>query len=214
MGKAFDRYAKAYDETVSKYFENTKTMEPVEIEMREDFMSRLAKRASILDVGCGPGRDAKFFSERGFSVIGIDLSPRMIGMAKKIAPKARFEIMDFLDLRFEKGSFGGIWFNAGLIAVGKRHAKSVLRSVNRILKAGGILFVGVKEGKGEGFELDKRYGNGRYFSYFSEEEIRELIVKSGFEVLKLTRPKLESKYHTHPWICVLCKKDRTGRISA
>ncbi|MFH1834662.1 MAG: class I SAM-dependent methyltransferase [Methanobacteriota archaeon] len=197
---------RAYDETVGEYYEKTKGLEPSQIEKREDFIAMLKKGVKIVDIGCGSGRDAKFFSERGLDVLGIDLSEKTVEFARKVAPKARFKVMDFLDMQILGESFDGVWFGASIFCVQKKHTGKALREVNRILKEGGVMYVSFKEGVGEGFELDERYNKRKYFAYYKEQEIKPLILNSGFEILKTMKPKYKSKYHTHPYIQFFCRK--------
>ncbi len=196
----------AYDKTVEEYFENTKELEEVEYHQRHVFLSQLPEEGRILDLGCGPGRDARIFSEEGYQVVGVDLSPKMIKMARAVAPKAKFKVMDFLHLDFEEKSFDAVWFNAGLLCVEKKHAKKILISIHKILKDGGILFVSVKQGRGEGFIMDERYGVEKYYSFFMEDELMTLLDETGFYTIETFLPELKSSYHEHQWIGVLSKK--------
>lgn len=197
---------RSYDETVCEYHENTKNLEPSQIAKREEFIALLKKGVSILDVGCGPGRDAKFFSERGLNVTGIDLSENTIMLARKVAPKASFEVMDFLDISLPSESFDAAWFGASIFCVQKKHAQKALENVHRILKKDGLLYVSFKQGEGQGYELDKRYNKKKFFAYYKEKEIKPLLTQSGFKVVKTIKPKYKSKYHTHPYIQHICRK--------
>jgi len=62
------------------------------------FSSYLNPNALILDAGCGPGRDAKRFTDLGHNVVGIDLSTALLRIAQKQAPDADFLTMDLLHL--------------------------------------------------------------------------------------------------------------------
>jgi ubiquinone/menaquinone biosynthesis C-methylase UbiE len=126
--------------------------------------------------------------------------------AKEVAPKADFKLMDFMHLDFSDNLFDGIWFNAGLLVIEKKYAPQLLLNIFRILKANGILFVSVKEGKGEGLAVDKRYNLEKFYAYYSKSELKETLEKSGFIVLKIDMPNLNSSYHAHKWIIYLCKK--------
>ncbi|MCC6323403.1 class I SAM-dependent methyltransferase [Candidatus Nomurabacteria bacterium] len=75
---------------------------------RDFFISLLPKGAHILDVGCGGGRDAKYFIKKGFKVTGIDMSSVLINIAKKEVPKASFKEMDILKLDFPINSFDAV----------------------------------------------------------------------------------------------------------
>ncbi|MBN1547472.1 MAG: class I SAM-dependent methyltransferase [Syntrophaceae bacterium] len=51
----------------------------------------------VLDVGCGEGRDARFLSEKGFKIVGIDISSEAISWCRERIPRARFNFWDIVD---------------------------------------------------------------------------------------------------------------------
>ncbi|MEA1926337.1 MAG: class I SAM-dependent methyltransferase [Patescibacteria group bacterium] len=206
MNKNVKKNIQAYDSTVEQYFENTKSIEEPEIQQRKEFLSLIPKKGKILDLGCGPGRDAKMFSDQDYQVVGVDLSKKTIEKAKIVAPKAEFRVMDFLNLDFEESSFDAVWFNAGLLCIEKKFALDILKSIHKLLRDKGILFASVKEGEGEGFKIDKRYSVKKYHAYFMEEEILNLLNTANFKKIKTFKPNLKSNYHTHQWIGILCQK--------
>ena len=139
----------------------------------------------VLDVGCGFGRDSKHFAENGFNVIGIDASLGMLKLAEKV-PLAQFMLMDMLKLSFKDKSFDGIWCCASLLHVRHEEAAFVLKGFKRVLKQGGILFVSVQEGDGERY---KSYPDGtkRFFSYYTENSLKNLVERAGFKIITLRR---------------------------
>ncbi|MBI2598308.1 MAG: class I SAM-dependent methyltransferase, partial [Candidatus Diapherotrites archaeon] len=81
-------------------------------EKLEEMIAGIVKEnghAKILDIGCGPGRDAKYFSEQGLDVTGIDLTSNFVKMASKNVPNATFKHMDMRSLDFPEDTFDGIW---------------------------------------------------------------------------------------------------------
>jgi len=205
-----DNYIKknimAYDSTVEEYYKNTKDLGENEKHIRNLFMTLAKKGGKILDLGCGPGRDAKIFSEKGFKVVGIDLSGQMVLKAKKIAPLAEFRMMGFMNIRFNPGYFDAVWFEAGLLCVEKKNAAQLLNDINKILADKGILYMSIKEGMGEGFEHDRRYNHEKFYAYYQEEEVRKLLTDAGFGIIKFSRVKSDSPYHTHNWLYFFCRK--------
>src|ERR1022692_1770368 len=71
----------------------------------DDFVSCLPKESKILDIGCGTGLVAKFLTDRGFKVIGIDISRNMLSLARQIAPAAKFYKRDMTRMRFAENMF-------------------------------------------------------------------------------------------------------------
>lgn len=206
MDRIISTNIRNYDKTVNEYAAYTLQLEKSQIGLRKKFLSYFPKKSRILDLGCGPGRDAQYFSALGYSVVGVDLSQAMLMKAKTVAPLATFSRMDFTHLRFAPHSFEGVWFEAGLLCVPKKYHRKVLLTISTILKANGVLYLSLKEGEGEGLCVDPRYGVERYYAYYSKNEIELLLKSCGFRVLGLWKPAFQSSYHTHRWIVGFCKK--------
>ena len=106
-------------------------------------LSDLPKGSRVLDVGCGIGGSARILAkDYGFDVLGISISPAQVKRANQLNPKGilcRFEVMDALDLKLEKGSFDAVWsVEAGPHMPNKQlYADEMLR----VLRPGGVLAV-------------------------------------------------------------------------
>lgn len=100
----------SYEASASHYAKNTMDLHPKE-EARK-FIDRLPTHAKIIDIGCGPGRDAKVFSSFGFEVVGIDFSSKMIELAKQNATDCSFHVIlkHLLSLR-------NLFMEVGLVAL-------------------------------------------------------------------------------------------------
>ena len=155
---------------------------------REKFIEMVTPHGRILDVGCGPGRDCEYFVSKIFDVNGIDLSEKLLELAKKRAPTAEFQKQDLRELNFPNESFDGIWACASLLHLKREEAPAVLSSFSTLLKSGGVLFVMLKEGKGEADVQDPLSPNiSRHFTYFGIEELKEMLIKVGFFVVDIYR---------------------------
>jgi len=148
------------------------------------FLSHLEGQR-ILDIGCGPGRDALVFTNRGRRVVGIDLSKNFLAIAQRAAPSAVFAKVDMRSLAFSSGSFDGVWACASLLHLPKGEALQALQESRRVLEPHGFLFASVKEGEGEGWE--EREEGKVFYSYYQEEEIRKWIEEAGFSIIRLSR---------------------------
>lgn len=145
------------------------------------FISLLPKNATILDVGCGPGRDCEYFVKQGLKVVGVDLSEKLLDIARKRVPGASFLKQDLRALDFPSGSFDGIWACASLHHLKRTETPHVLRIFSRLLKSHGVLFILVKEGKGEA-DITESLSSGlsRHFVYYTLDELTHLLEKAGF----------------------------------
>lgn len=92
----------------------------------------------ILDLGCGTGELTAHIAAAGAEVVGIDLSPAMIGSARAAHPGLRFEVADAADFRFDQ-PFDAIFSNAALHWV--RDAEGAAACMSRALRSGGRLVI-------------------------------------------------------------------------
>jgi SAM-dependent methyltransferase len=131
---------------------------------------------TILDFGCGPGRDLKTFTDLGHVAIGLEGSPRFVAMAREQG----FEVLqqNFLELDLPDKKFDGVFANASLFHVPSQELPRVLRELHASLKPGGVLFSSNPRG-------DNREGwnRGRYGAYHDLESWRGYVLGAGFEEL-------------------------------
>jgi ubiquinone/menaquinone biosynthesis C-methylase UbiE len=189
---------KTYNKIVEEYVKIRDRDEKILRKFLEKFLKYL-KGKRILDVGCGPGRDVKYFKERGYDPVGIDLSAEMIKFARKTCD-AEFKIMDMRALEFADSSFDGAWCSASLFHLPRKDFKRVLKEIRRILKLQGILFISMIEGKGSEIRREKEeyHGLPRYFVYYRKKELDKILTGMGFEILEFERDK--------PIMNYFCKK--------
>ena len=150
-----------------------------------DFFIQNLKGVEVLDVGCGPGRDAKYFSSHNLKVIGVDLSDRFLNIASKNVPSAKFIQMDMSILDFSENAFDGIWVCASFLHIQKKDAMDTLIGLRRILKPGGLMYVNVEKGTQEKLLGKEEYKNKpRLISFYTAEEFGKLVKACGLNILK------------------------------
>lgn len=160
----------------------------------------------VLDLGCGSGIQSKLLSEHGLDVVGVDLSPRMVEVARKQVPAGNFVKGDILNLPFDDATFDGVYSRASLLHIPKDLLPQALGEINRVLKGEGFFYLAIKEGEGEGEVEDKRHGVRvmRFFSLFKKEEIKELVTAAGFYVTSISTHKREGG--STVWIQIIANK--------
>jgi len=150
-----------------------------------DFFIQNLKGTEILDVGCGPGRDARYFSNHNLKVTGVDLSDCFLDIASKNVPSTKFIQMDMRSLDFSENTFDGIWVSASFLHIQKKDAVDTLIGLRRILKSGGLMYINVEKGTQEKFLRKEKYKNKpRLISFYTEEEFEKLVKACGFNILK------------------------------
>lgn len=195
---------KSYESSACDYARNVDGLHPYK--EAEKFLSLIPPGGSIIDIGCGSGRDVKKFSQHGFHVTGIDFSPSMIEIAKSNAPKATFKILDMHSLNLEE-TFDAAWANASLLHIRKIHLPKVLEKIFSVLNDNGLFYIKMKQGGHEGVEIDNRYENlPKFYAYFEENELKSLLIEAGFDLLDMFTTGKESSYQTHPYVHAFCKK--------
>ena len=185
MGKAMSdpvsETIATYDAIADDYVQNYVDRSPWH-QLYLEFTKRL-KGKRVLDLGSGPGHDAKIFADHGLEVTGIDLSKKLLEHAKSKAPNAMFIQMDMRSLDFPDKYFDGVWALASLQHLPKSQIVSALKGVRKVLSDDGIFYLSVTRGEGEGLINKDRYdGNNKYFSNYSEQEITKYLQESGFQI--------------------------------
>ena len=146
-------------------------------ECRGRFLSYMVPGGTILDAGCGSGRDMIAFRDAGFDVSGIDASAELCRIASEKTgipvKQVRFE-----ELKGEE-EYDGIWACASLLHVARTDLPDVLKRLHKLLKADGILYASFKYG------TQDRIKDGRYFCDFTEESCRSLMEQAGFVVREI-----------------------------
>jgi SAM-dependent methyltransferase len=129
---------------------------------------------TILDLGCGPGRDLKAFTALGHTAIGLDGTARFVAMARADAGCEVWQ-QDFLALDLPRERFHGIFANASLFHVPTPDLPRVLRQLRAALRLDGVLFSSNPHGANE-----EGWNGGRYCAYHDLEAWRGFLVGAGF----------------------------------
>ena len=169
------------------------------------FLKHIPAGGRILDFGCGPGEQAAAMSSQGFAVTASDASSAMVEIARQQpgveVVQATFEQLDDI------GVYDGIWANFSLLHSPKADLPSHLNRVAKALKPEGIFHIAVKVGDGE--IRDKL---GRFYSYYSSEELLGLLQDAGFQKLEeRTGEGTGLAGDVSPWVSMIARVDRSDR---
>jgi len=174
LREAYDKYAQEREAS---------TMQEWKIEKRSKFLSLLQKehKKTLLEIGAGTGRDSKFFQDHGLEVVCIDLSPAMVELCRQKGLTAY--LMDMADIQLPASSFDAIYSMNSLLHLTKAEFPAVLHQMDRLLKADGLVYVGMYGGQDYGgvWENDS-YEPKRFFSFFTDEQLKQEVTKI-FEII-------------------------------
>ena len=148
-----------------------------------------------LDAGCGAGaRDVFFYWQKGYDVFGIDAVGENILEARRLHPEIaqRVSVVDLREpLAYPDASFDFVLCNAVIqhiepeIALGK-----TLPEFARVLKAGGVLQLMFKYGRGIATAYDRDYGANRTFQLYDVDEVLATLMEQGLRVFPAEGDKL------------------------
>jgi SAM-dependent methyltransferase len=113
----------------------------------DDLLRRFGGGRDLLDIGCGTGRDARFWTERGYRVTGLDSSPEMVAHAARHCPRASFTVADMRDFALEN-AFDAITCLDSALLYCHRNAEldAFLMRCRSHLRPGGLLIAEARNG--------------------------------------------------------------------
>lgn len=191
-----------YNKHAAEYFQKT-----VDINMKDNwdvFTELLPEGASILDLGCGSGRDSAYFLSCGYDVTMVDASYEMCNLASihtgHDVLNLSYENLDFYDV------FDGIWACASLAHIPADRIDGILQKIIRGLKTDGIMYMSFHYGNFEGIR------DGRYFTHYRTRTLKDLVLRQpNVELIEIQKCKDSRVKETkvsdeYKWIYAIIKK--------
>ncbi|WP_417589185.1 class I SAM-dependent methyltransferase [Pararhodobacter oceanensis] len=140
------------------------------------FIARLPVGATVLDLGCGPGAASAVMLAAGLEVDPVDATPAMVELARACTGN-RARLATFDDL-IAHAAYDGVWANFSLLHAPRADLPRYLSAIRAALTEGGVFHIGMKLGAGE-----ERDDLGRFYSYYSRDELAGLLAAAGLEIL-------------------------------
>ena len=188
---------KYYKENVDEFYESTVVADVTPL--RERFIKYLPESASVLDFGCGSGRDTKAFMDEGFDVTAIDGSHELCIRASQYSG-VEVKCMDFFELN-DKERFDGIWACASVLHVDIDRIPELLTKMREALVPGGVVYLSFKYGSFAGMR------NGRYFVDLDERGFRQILsLVSGLEIIDEWKTGDVRKDKDVDWLNVILRR--------
>jgi len=158
-----------YNENAEEFTASTINVDFTNVQ--DKFLNKLSSSSSILDFGCGAGRDTKYFLEKGYIVEAIDGSEELCKLASEYTG-IEVKHMLFQELSdIEK--YDGIWACSSILHLPYEELVEVMKKMKVALKDTGIIYTSFKYGNFEGVR------NGRFFIDMTEESLEKLLQDVG-----------------------------------
>ena len=185
-----------YNQNAEEYFNKT-----VNVSMQESydqFEAYLKPGDKILDLGCGSGRDSRYFLSKGYDVVSVDGSKEMCRLAGNYIGR------DVCNITFEEldynNEFNAVWACASLVHVEIGEITGVLCKIQKLLKKKGILYASWKYGTGE------RIDNQKYYADYDEKGINELFSATSIKLIRKWVSE-DSLIRSSKWLNVIGEKE-------
>lgn len=148
------------------------------------------ENADILELACGPGNLTKYLLNKrlDFKILGIDMAPNMLELAKINNPIAEFQLMDCRDIGKLNKVFDGIIGGFCLPYLSKDESVLLIHNASRLLKTNGILYLSTMEDdyRKSGFQKGST-GDEIYIHYHQADYLIQALEESDFKIINLQR---------------------------
>jgi SAM-dependent methyltransferase len=150
---------------------------------------RTAGEAPVADVGSGPGYVTARLNALGLSAFGIDISPRMVALAREAHPQLRFEVGSMTSLDVPDGTLGGVVALYSTIHIPDDRLPGVFAEFHRALRPGGHVLLGFQGAEDEHLHLSERYGQDISLDYYfrTPAEVATYLTEAGLSVYAQAR---------------------------
>jgi len=172
-------YARAYCDELDR--------KPFDRELLEQFVRRIPAGKPVCDLGCGSGHVANHLKSLGADVLGVDLSPGMVAVARQRFPSIEYRVGDMLDLHMPCGLLGGIVCFYSIIHLERDELGPVAAEMFRLLAEGGRALISFHRGQGT-LHDDTSLGKPVPFdcTLFEPEEATTAMKQAGFSIERVT----------------------------
>jgi SAM-dependent methyltransferase len=152
------------------------------VEVRNGFLEqlRVEGRRSVVEIGCGPGRDGEAIAAAGFHYTGVDLASASVEACRALGLEAY--VASVLELPFEDGAFDAGWTMSTLLHIADEDLDEALAEIVRVLRPGapvGIGLWGDEVGGEQVWQDDSGHGPGRFFSIRTDSAMQEALARHG-----------------------------------
>lgn len=189
-----------YNDHFSSYISGTaQVTSGFQKEWLESLLNHCQMDARILEIGAAFGRDATFIAERGFTNLLVTdaFDAAVETLRGKGLPTKKLNVLED-ELR---DSYDLILASAVFLHFTTEEFVTVLTKLKTALSPSGLLGFSVKNGSGEEWS-DAKMGAPRFFRYWTEPELRQVLVTTGYQIVDFRHSEDEK------WLHVACAVER------
>lgn len=149
-----------------------------------------ATQSNILELACGPGNITKYILNKrpGLQLLGTDLSPNMIALARKNNPTAKFQILDSRQLLSLEQKFDGVICGFLFPYLSKDEVLQLIIDISLVLNKQGLIYISTMEDDYHKSGFEKGSAGDEIFMHYHEEKyLRVCLEKNNFELISLHR---------------------------
>ncbi|MDR1193658.1 MAG: class I SAM-dependent methyltransferase [Peptococcaceae bacterium] len=196
--------AQTYSRNIVAYLKglanNPKRLYPLHFQR---FISYLGSRARVLDLGCGPGLLAKAILDNGArrEIVGVDLCPEMVQVAKKLAPGGCFICRDIRGIDYPESAFDNIITSSLFYHLKPADLAVVAAKMTWTLKPDGIIFANFLAGMRSGLLRPRFSDQPMWISFYSPEQVLAIMRENNIACLNM--------FSREKWL-----ETATGRMAA
>lgn len=197
----------AYDDSTEAYRDGTAEPPAGVLALVDRYAAALSPGSRVLEIGSGPGRDARLLEDAGLSVRRTDVTAGFVALMRE-----QGEAADLLDPRTDDLSdpqspgrpYDGVWASASLLHVARSDLITVLTRLAEATRPGGVLHLAVKEGDGEAWSTHGNVAAPRLFTFWREGPLREQVSAAGWDVVDVAHEVASPRAET--WLDLIGRR--------
>jgi ubiquinone/menaquinone biosynthesis C-methylase UbiE len=151
----------------------------------------LPQQAKVLDIACGPGNITQYLLKKrpDLNILGIDLAPVMVELAKNNNPSANFRVMDGRNINSLDQTFDALICGFCLPYLNRRESTQLIADAAGMLNPGGVFYLSTMEGDYEqsGWKASSDGKHSTFTHYYAHKDLLTALERMGFEQLKTYR---------------------------
>jgi 2-polyprenyl-3-methyl-5-hydroxy-6-metoxy-1,4-benzoquinol methylase len=155
------------------------------------FCNSLPKEnAEVLEIACGPGNITQYLLSKrpGLHILGTDIAPNMVALAKANNPTATFQLLDCRDIKNLGKKYDAVMCGFVLPYLSMNETKQLFADVAALLNKGGLFYISTMEGEYSSSRVHtSSAGDHLFMHYYEGEELSVLLQKNGFMIANISR---------------------------